>query len=112
MAYFGDDIPGHMRLARRRDSDRLVVLDVNEGLTPGNDRPVTGDDICPTHPIAQCRDNPVDGYPTRFDALIRLAPGTNAMFGKKLIDADGGSRRGLNVARHRGERLNEPGDRL
>jgi len=88
MPDFLDDIPVDMRLARRRDTDRLMIFDIDGRLAPGNHPAVAGDDIGGAHPVAHLCRMPVDRDCSQFDQAVRLAPRADPMLRKKLVDAN------------------------
>jgi len=90
---FSNDIPFDMRLARRRDPDRFMIFDVDGRRAPGNDLPLAGDHVPGAHPVAQFGHATVDRDGSRLNQAVGLAPRTNPVLRKKLIDADCGSHR-------------------
>lgn len=96
MADFRDDVPLDMRLAGRRDPDRLVIFDVNGRCAPGDYLSVAGNDVRRAYPVTQFGDLTIDCDDARLDQPIRLTPGTEALFCEKFVDADcGGHRRSV-----------------
>lgn len=93
MPDFSDDIPLDMQLARRRDTDRFMIFDINRRFAPGNRPAVTCDDVRRTHPVAQFGHLAVDRDRSRLDQAVRLASGTNPMLREKLVNANCGGHR-------------------
>jgi hypothetical protein len=87
MANLRNDVTGHMRLTGRRHTHRLVILDVERDRPPGNHLSISCNDIVRTHLISQAGDPLIDGHATRLDQSIGLSSRTDAVVGKKLIDA-------------------------
>ena len=88
VADFRDDVPFHMGFTGRRDTDRLVILDIDRRLTPGNHLSVPGDDVARAHVIAQLGNLTVDRDGPRLDQAIRLASGADPLFREEFVDAD------------------------
>jgi hypothetical protein len=68
-----------------------MVLDVDGLVAPFDDLAVTSDDIIQLDLIAQLCNLSINGHPAVPNDPIGLAPRTNALLGKKLIDAHGRS---------------------
>lgn len=87
-----------MRFARRRDSDRFVILDIDRRGTPGNHLPVTGDDVPLAHLIPDFGDLLIDGHTPGLDEPISFAPRADTVLREEFVDADGVShKRGIGL---------------
>jgi hypothetical protein len=83
-----NDIARDVGFARRRHADRLVILDVNRRLPPGNDLPIAGNHVARPDLIAELRDDCVDRDTSGLNKTIGLAPRADAVLSKEFIDSD------------------------
>lgn len=88
MPDLGNDVSGDMRFARRRDTDRLMVLDIEGRSSPRQDLALAGDDVRWLDLIAELGHTAVDRDQPGLDQSVGFTPRTDPLFGKELIDAD------------------------
>src|SRR5512140_710020 len=86
MADLRNDVTRHMRLAGRRHTHRLVVLDIEWGRSPGNHLAISRNDVVRTNLIPQAGHTLIDSHATGFDQAISLSPRTDAVMCEKFID--------------------------
>jgi hypothetical protein len=91
VADFSDDVPPYMRFGGRRHTDRLVILDVEELIAALKHRPVACDQILGRDLIAELRHPAVDRHPALSYQPIGFPSRTQALLGKKFVDAHGNS---------------------
>jgi hypothetical protein len=94
MTDFSDDVSRHMQFGGGRHSDGLVIFDVDNLVTALQNRAVTRHQILGRDLIPEFGDHAVDRDTTFGNQSISLPSGTQALFGKKFIDAHGGEMTG------------------
>ncbi len=84
----GDDVAFDVRFARRRDPDRLVVLEIDPPRSPWDRTAVQLDPVAGSHRITQDRPAAVQRDAPLLHQPVRLSPRADPLFRKKFIDAD------------------------
>lgn len=88
VADFRNDIAGHVSFARCRNADRFVVPNVNRCNPPGNNLPISGDNVAWFHLVANFCKTPVNCHTSGFDEPVSLPSRADTLLGKEFIDAD------------------------
>lgn len=88
MADFSDDVARNVGLTRGRNAHRLVILDVDPRLPPGNRLPVFGDHVLMADLVSMLRNDVVDGDASGFDQPIGFPPRADPVLGKEFVDAN------------------------
>ena len=86
MANLRNDVTRHMRLAGRRHTCRLVILDIERSRSPRNYLAISRNDIMRADLISQAGHPLIDGHTAGLDQAIGLSSRTDTVLCEEFID--------------------------
>ena len=89
MADFSNDVSSNMQLSGGRHPNRLVILEIHRTMAALEHNPVARYEILRGDLIAELGHQAIDGYPPGSDQAIGLPTRSQALLGKKFINAHG-----------------------